>query len=156
MKFVSVIIVVEDVLRSRHLYETILGQEVVADFGIYNVGFEGGLALYKKSLFQDLVGGLQIGSRSNNFVLYFETEDLEAAEKAVRAQGFEFVHPMREQPWKQRVFRFYDYDQHMIEAAEVMQAVTQRLFQKGESIEAIAQVTGMPVEEVRKQVERRK
>jgi catechol 2,3-dioxygenase-like lactoylglutathione lyase family enzyme len=36
-----VIIVVEDVLRSRHLYETILGQKVVANFGIYNVGFEG-------------------------------------------------------------------------------------------------------------------
>lgn len=153
MKFVSVIIVVEDVLRSRHLYETILGQKVVADFGIYNVGFAGGLALYKKSLFQELVGDLQIGSRSNNFVLYFETQELESVEKTVRAQGFEFVHPVREQPWKQRVFRFYDYDQHMIEAAEVMGAVTQRLFQAGESIEAIAQVTGLPMAEVHRQVE---
>lgn len=51
MSFVSSIIVVEDVLRSRYLYEQILHLKVTADFGIYNVAFEGGLSLYQRALF---------------------------------------------------------------------------------------------------------
>ena len=43
MSYLSTIIVVEDVLRSRELYEGVLGLKVDSDFGIYNVGFEGGL-----------------------------------------------------------------------------------------------------------------
>jgi hypothetical protein len=46
LSFVSSIIVVEDIPRSRRLYEDILHLKVTADFGIYNVGFEGGLSLY--------------------------------------------------------------------------------------------------------------
>lgn len=41
MGFKAVILVVEDVLKSRKLYEEILGCKVESDFGIYNVGFEG-------------------------------------------------------------------------------------------------------------------
>jgi hypothetical protein len=36
MSFVSLIIVVEDIARSRGLDEKILGLRVTADFGIYN------------------------------------------------------------------------------------------------------------------------
>jgi hypothetical protein len=30
----------------------------------------------------------------------------------------EYVHPLREQPWRQRVVRFYDPDHHIIEVGE--------------------------------------
>ena len=52
MSFVSSIIVVEEIARSRKLYEDILKLKVTADFGIYNVGFEGGLSLYRKAFFR--------------------------------------------------------------------------------------------------------
>jgi catechol 2,3-dioxygenase-like lactoylglutathione lyase family enzyme len=118
MSFVSSIIVVEDVVRSRHLYEKILDQRVIADFGIYNVGFAGGFAMYKKTLFQDLTDGLEIAGRSNNFVLYFEVDNLAELEEEIVRNGFELIHRIREQPWKQRVFRLYDYDGHIVEVAE--------------------------------------
>ena len=83
MGFKSTILVVQDVLKSRELYENILGCKVVDDFGIYNVGFEGGLALYKESLFSELIGvEKNIIRKANNLSVYFE-----------------FVHKRKEQPW---------------------------------------------------------
>jgi catechol 2,3-dioxygenase-like lactoylglutathione lyase family enzyme len=148
MSFVSSIIVVEDVVRSRELYERILNQEVIADFGIYNVSFEGGFAMYNKSFFQELVGGLKIVDKSNNFVLYFEVDNLPELEKEIIRNGFEFIHQIREQPWQQRTFRFYDYDNHILEVAEKMDEVSYRLFKEEKTIEEISKLTGIPVEEV--------
>jgi len=56
MGFKSVILVVNDVYKSRTLYEGLLHCEVDGDFGEYNVGFKGGLSLYKKTLFIELTG----------------------------------------------------------------------------------------------------
>src|SRR5512137_2679191 len=118
MAFVCSIIVVEEIARSRRLYEHILHMKVSADFGIYNVGFEGGLSLYQKALFQELISRQVDLDRHNNVALYFEVDDLDALEQEISGNGFEFVHRSREQPWKQRTFRFYDYDQHILEIAE--------------------------------------
>lgn len=148
MGFLSTIIVVEDVMRSRTLYEGILKCKVTADFGVYNVGFEGGLSLYKKTLFQELVGNLEILNKSNNFVVYFEVENLDELEKEIGGSGFNFVHQIREQPWGQRTFRFYDYDNHMLEIGETMTIAIQRLYRDKKTVEEIAQKTGYPIEQV--------
>jgi hypothetical protein len=129
---------------------------VAADFGIYNVGFEGGFAMYKKALFQELVDGLDIVGKSNSFVLYFEVENLAELEEEIVRNGFEFIHKTREQPWKQRVFRFYDYDNHIVEIAEKMDAVSHRLYQEGKTIEEISELTGMPVNQVLQQINKYK
>lgn len=154
MSFVSAIIVVEEIAQSRKLYEGILGLKVTADFGIYNVGFEGGLSMYQKALFQDLIGQQADLGRHNNLALYFELDDLESVEQKILEHGFEFIHSIREQPWKQRTFRFYDADHHLLEIAERMDAVTLRLFNEGFSIEEIAAVTGLPVEQVRQDLQK--
>lgn len=156
MSFASSIIVVEDVVRSRHLYEEILNQQVVADFGIYNVGFEGGFAMYKKTLFQELVDGLDIVGKSNSFVLYFEVENLAELEEEIAKNGFEFIHRTREQPWKQMVFRFYDYDNHIVEIAERMDAVSYRLHREGKTEEEISELTGIPVDQVLQHIDKYK
>ena len=148
MSFVSSIIVVEDISRSRMLYENILHLQVTADFGIYNVGFEGGLSLYRKAFFQELIGSQVNLDKHNNVVLYFEVDSLEELEEEIAKNGFEFIHRIREQPWKQRNFRFYDSDQHVLEIAEKMDIVIYRLQQNGNSIEEIAQLIGYRVEEV--------
>jgi catechol 2,3-dioxygenase-like lactoylglutathione lyase family enzyme len=156
MSFVSSIIVVEDVVRSRYLYEEILKQHVTADFGIYNVGFEGGFAMYKKALFQELVDGLDIVGRSNSFVLYFEVDNLAELDEEIAGNGFEFIHRIREQPWKQMVFRFYDYDDHIVEIAEKMEAVSYRLHREGKTAEEISELTGIPVDQVLQHIDRYK
>ncbi len=156
MSFVSSIIVVEEIARARILYEDILHLKVTADFGIYNVGFEGGLSLYRKAFFEELIGGQVDLAKHNNVVLYFEVDDLEELEEKVARNGFEFIHKIREQPWKQRNFRFYDCDQHVLEIAEKMDVVIDRLRQNGSSLEEIANMTGYSVEQVAQEIEKHK
>ncbi len=153
MKFVCSLVVVEDVCRCRKLYEAILGQKVIADFGEYNVTFAGGLAFYQKNLYQSLIGGERtIAGQSNNFELYFEEDRLAEMEEEIARNGFEFVHKIREEPWKQRVFRFYDADHHIVVIAESMEQVSHRLFNENHSVEEIARMTGVPAEEVVQQI----
>jgi len=148
MSFVSSVIVVEDIARSRTLYENILHMRVTADFGIYNVGFEGGLSLYRKAFFEELSGFPADLGKHHNVVLYFEVDDLEQLETEIIQTGFEFIHRIREQPWKQRTFRCYDYDHHVLEIAERMDVVIGRLRQDGNSIEEIAKLTGYTIDQV--------
>jgi len=148
MGFVSSIIVVKDIPQSRKLYEGILGLKVSADFGIYNVGFEGGLSLYRKAFFEELIADRVDLGKHHNVVLYFEFDRLEELEEEIAENGFEFIHRIQEQPWKQRIFRFYDYDQHILEVAEKMDGVIARLRREGHSIEEIAKMTGYSVDQV--------
>lgn len=148
MSFLSSIIVVEDVIRSRNLYEKIMGMKVTEDHGIYNVGFEGGLSLYQKELFQNLTGGLSVVNRANSVVLYFEVQDLEGIERTILDSGFDFIHRIQEQPWKQKNFRFYDYDGHINEVAEIMSTVCRRLLDEGKSVQEIADFTNYTIDKV--------
>ena len=149
MSFKRAILVVEDVLRSRYLYEHLLHQRVVADFGEYNVGFEGGVAFYQKAMFQELIERQTLLNKSHNVVLYFEVERLDELEQDLRNHGCEFLHPIREQPWRQRVFRCYDYDHHILEIAEKMDDVFVRLSHEGLTINEISSATGgIPIEEI--------
>lgn len=142
MPFKAIILVVEDVLKSRTLYEDLLGCKVEADFGIYNVGFEGGFALYQKALFTELISQNDIAARAHNLAVYFEFGDIVAVRDKVVANGFELVHDMKEQPWGQRVLRFYDYDNHIVEIGEDMDQVLLNMQQAGMSESDIAQKTG--------------
>ena len=62
--------------------------------------------------------------------------------------GVEYVHPLREHPWGQRVFRVYDPDGHIVEVGEPMSEVIARLLGEGKSVEAVAEQTAMPLEMV--------
>jgi catechol 2,3-dioxygenase-like lactoylglutathione lyase family enzyme len=148
MGFISTILVVEDVLASRKLYEGVLGMKVTGDFGIYNVGFEGGLSLYRRALFEELTGRKVEAGKHQNLAVYFEIDNLEEMEKKITQEGLEFIHHIREQPWKQRTFRCYDRDGHVLEIAERMDATLRRLFEAGNPPEEIARLTGYTVEMV--------
>jgi len=152
MKFICSIIVVEDIARSRKLYENILHQKVIADFGDNNVAFEGGLALYKRSLYQSLIAEERIMNKSNNFELYFEENNLIDIENEILKNGFEFIHQIREEPWKQQVFRFYDYDNNIVVIAESMEKVSYRLFKENKTIDEISKMTGFRVDQVLQQI----
>ncbi len=146
LKYQGMLIAVEDVAVSRRFYEECLGQKVMLDFGV-NVGFEGGLAIHLKRHFQELLGGgerFAAVTKSHSGELYFESDEVEVFEQRLKDAGVEFIHAVCEQPWGQRVMRFYDPDGHVVEIGETMEAVVQRFYQQGSSVENICQKTGMP------------
>ncbi len=147
MKYVCALIAVEDVLRSRHLYETILGQKVLTDFG-ENVGFAGGFALHRAGHFRQLIDGREIVQGGNAFELYFEEDDLPGMEAKLKAEGVEFIHGIREQPWRQQVMRFYDYDRHIVEIGERLEHEAYRLSREGLGIPELMKLTYLSREAV--------
>jgi catechol 2,3-dioxygenase-like lactoylglutathione lyase family enzyme len=146
LKFVSPLIVVEDMARSRQFYEQLLGQKVKFDFGV-DVCFEGDFTIHLKSHFQSLMGDATkypITAKAHNGELYFDSDDIESTYQRLQAAGVEFIEGIREQPWGQRAMRLYDPDGHIIEIGEPMDITVRRFSGQGWSIERIAEKTGMP------------
>ena len=140
MKFMAALIVVENIEKSRHFYEKILGQTVKIDFG-ENVTFKGDFAIHQKSHFQNLIDSKPVTQKSNSCELYFEHDELEPLVQELKKLDLEFIHEIREQPWKQQVVRFYDFDKNLIEIGERMEHVAFRLSKQGLSIDEIAKIT---------------
>ena len=147
MRFVCSLIVVNDIETSRDFYENLLGQKVEYDHGD-NVVFEGGFAIHLEEHYKSLLGKehSRILKKSNNFELYFETDDIDGIYHKLREAGVDLIHDIREQPWGQRVTRFYDPDNHIVEVGETMESVVLRYHDSGMSIEEISDRTSMPGE----------
>ncbi len=78
--------------------------------------------------------------------LYFESDDLEPIYQRLCDTKVEFIHPICEQPWGQRVMRFYDLDGHIIEIGESLEAVVWRFYEQGLPIDIISEKSSMPRE----------
>jgi catechol 2,3-dioxygenase-like lactoylglutathione lyase family enzyme len=151
MKFICPLIVVNNMEVSRNFYEKVLNQKVQYDFG-ENVSFEGGFAIHLKSHFSNLISinKNDIVQKSNNCELYFEEGNLDSfLQKLKGMDSIEYVHGLKEQPWGQRVIRFYDPDMHIVEVGEPMESVIKRLLSEGSSVEETSKRTLMPEEFVR-------
>jgi catechol 2,3-dioxygenase-like lactoylglutathione lyase family enzyme len=140
---------VEDIKKSRHFYEIILGQTVKMDLG-ENVTFEGDFAIHQKDHYKKLIKGKAIAKGSNNFELYFEEDDLESIVLKLKENNIEFVHGIIEQPWKQKVVRFYDYDKNIIEAGESLEYLAHRLSKENHTEKEVAAMIGLPLKAVQK------
>ena len=145
MLYQGTLVAVSDMERSKNFYTNVLEQKIMMDLGTH-VAFERGLSL--QSNYEELVGTtLPKKERANNFELYFEVEDLDTwQDKLHKTEGIEFIHDAKEYPWGQRVFRFYDYDNVIIEIAESMDSVAKRYLSQGLSVEETAERTMYPVE----------
>lgn len=152
MKYICPLIVVEDIKVSREFYEVMLGQKIKYDFG-ENITFEGDFALHLRSHFSELIGGKPITKGSNGFELYFEHDDIENLVEKLKRNNVEFLHEAREQPWRQKVARFYDPDGHIIEIGESLEFLSFRLSMEGKTTDEIARIITMPVDFVTKAIE---
>jgi catechol 2,3-dioxygenase-like lactoylglutathione lyase family enzyme len=121
MKYTCALITVADIQRSRNFYENLLQQKVQYDFG-ENVSFEGGFVIHLDKHFKALIDNKEIRQGGNNFELYFEHDNVEEIAYVLKENGITFVHEVREQPWRQKVVRFYDLDGHIVEVGEPMPA----------------------------------
>ena len=152
MKFICPLITVTDIKRSRIFYENVLNQKVAFDFG-QNVSFAGGFAIHLRSHYKELIGNKEIRPGGNDFELYFEFDDLESFVAKLLENQVIFVHQMREQPWRQRVVRFYDPDEHIVEVGESMEYLSYRLSKEGMTAEEIAGATELPADFIKGAVE---
>ncbi|SHJ12068.1 Catechol 2,3-dioxygenase [Clostridium cavendishii DSM 21758] len=140
MKFLSPMIIVSNMEKSKQFYYEVLGLEVVVDFGA-NVTLTGGIALQTKDTWLAFIQkqDSEISFGGNVTELYFEEDDFDNFIKKINnIEGINYVHTMVEHSWGQRVIRFYDPDKHIIEVGENIIMVVKRFLNSGLSIEETA------------------
>lgn len=144
MKFLNPMLVVTDMDKSVGFYKRVLGLEVVLDFGT-NKTLTGGLVLQTADSYSEFIEGSQICFGGNNCEMYFEEDDFDAFAQCLSEAGVEYVHPVKEHRWGQRVVRFYDTDRHIIEVGENMVVVCKRFHESGMTPEQVAERMEVPV-----------
>ncbi len=144
MKLKNPMLVVTDIDRSVEFYKKVFGLHVIMAFGA-NKTLTGGLALQTADTYKDFIGTTEISFGGNNFELYFEEDDFEKFVDKLKECDVEYVHPVTEHPWGQRVVRFYDPDRHIIEVGENLKAVCRRFLDSGMTPEQTAERMDVPM-----------
>ena len=148
IRYISAVLFVKDMAISRQFYEGIFGQKVDTDFG-KNVGYTSGLALWEAGVAHQIIydreytGSAPLGQQ--NFEIYFESDDIEAAWQELQAAGVTVIQPLYEQPWGQRTLRIADPDGHIVDVGEPMPLAIKRLAAQGLDHAAINAKTMMSI-----------
>lgn len=144
MKLQNPMLVVTDIDKSVEFYNKILGLRVISDFGA-NKTLTGGLALQTLDSWKEFIDTDDITFCSNSFELYFEENDFDDFITKLEKCNVEYVHPVKEHSWGQRVVRFYDPDKHIIEVGENIKVVCNRFINSGMTVEEVAKRMDVPV-----------
>ena len=147
MKFKNPLLVVSDMEKSKKFYKDVLGLHVILDFGA-NVTLTGGLCLQTKETWQEFINAKEedIIFGGKNAEIYFEEDDFDAfAERLKSLKNIDYVHPVIEHRWGQRVVRFYDPDKHIIEVGENLEFVCRRFLGSGMTEEEVAVRMDVPL-----------
>ena len=148
MKLKNMLLVVKEIERSKAFYRDLFGLEVIADFG-GNVVLTEGLVLQEEGIWKDFIQK-EILHKGHNAELYFEENNMDAFLEKLHSwqEPIDYINPMMEHSWGQRVVRIYDPDGHMIEVGESMEYVAKRLLADGWSVEETAAKTQMAVPDI--------
>lgn len=144
MKFKNPMLIVTDIDRSVAFYRKVFGLRVIMDFGA-NKTLTGGLALQTLETWQEFIGTDNIAFGNNNFELYFEEDDFDRFVNKLEEYDVEYVHPVKEHSWGQRVVRFYDPDKYIIEVGENIKVVCRRFLDEGMTPEQVAERMDVPM-----------
>ena len=145
MKLAGTLIAVQDMARSKRFYHDVLGLDVVTDFGS-NVTLDGGVVLQTLDTWKSFIRTDNVVLPNNAGELYFEADDIDGFRGHLESFEINFVHPLFEHPWGQRVIRFYDPDGHVIDVGERMDAVILRFMKQGLSAEETATRMDVPID----------
>ena len=135
MRLRNILIVVEDIEKSKKFYHDLFGLDVILD-NEGNVILTEGLVLQEKTIWKNFLER-DIISESNSCELYFEEKNIEAfVEKLDKLYpDIKFVNRLMTHSWGQKIVRFYDLDGHIIEVGENMKMVVKRFLDSGMSME---------------------
>ena len=137
MKIENPMLVVTDIDKSVEFYKKVFGLHVIMDFGA-NKTLTGGLALQTLETWKEFIGTDNVSFGSNSSEVYFEEDNFDKFE-------VEYVHPIMEHSWGQRVVRIYDPDKHIIEIGENIKVVCKRFLDSGMTPEQIAERMDVPM-----------
>ena len=151
MELKNPLLAVADMERSLAFYETVLGLLVVLDFGA-NKTLTGGLCLQTLDTWRSFLGTDQVAFGGNDAEIYFEEDRFDAFAERLSTLPIQYVHPVKEHRWGQRVVRFYDPDRHIIEVGENLAAVCRRFLDSGLTPEQTAERMDVSLEYVRKRL----
>lgn len=148
MKLKNVLIVVNDIEKSKAFYRDLFGLEVIADFD-GNVVLTEGLVLQERKIWESFIEQ-KVGCGGNDAELYFEENNIDDFLAKLDAGNYEieYLNQCIEHDWGQRVIRLYDPDKHIIEIGESMEYVARRLFKSGMSAEQVAEKTRLPLAQI--------
>lgn len=118
MRLKNILIVVEDVERSKRFYRELFGLQVITDFG-ENVIMSEGLVLQERKSWEKLVNhGSTLGSFDSE--LFFVENNLDDFLEKLKSTDIEYE--MMGEPsvnfLNKRTLRMYDPDHHIIEIGE--------------------------------------
>lgn len=115
MKLKNVLIVVNDIEKSRKYYHDLFGLEMILD-NDGNMILTEGLVLQDSKIWQNFLGK-DIIPRNNANELYFEERDIEGFIRKLEELYPEtvYVNRLMTHSWGQKVVRFYDPDGNLIE-----------------------------------------
>lgn len=148
MKLKNPLLVVNDIDRSVDFYKKVLGLHVIMDFGA-NKTLTGGLSLQTLETYKEFIGKEEILFGGNNFEIYFEEDDFDSFIQKLQTMEVEYVHPVIEHSWGQRVVRIYDPDHHIIEIGENIKVVCRKFLESGMSSEQVAKRMDVPIKFVK-------
>ncbi len=151
MELKNPLLAVADMERSLAFYETVLDLRVVLDFGA-NKTLTGGLCLQTLDTWRSFLGTDQVAFGGNDAEIYFEEDRFDAFAERLSTLPIQYVHPVKEHRWGQRVVRFYDPDRHIIEVGENLAAVCRRFLDSGLTPEQTAERMDVSLEYVRKRL----
>jgi hypothetical protein len=151
MKF-GCLFAVKDIKAARAFYEDLFGLTVTDDFGL-NIAFDCGLSLQQDFDWLTGIPKSEIKDKENNCELYFEAEIFDEFVNRLKSKNnINFLHDVVEYPWGQRVIRFYDLDNHLIEVGESMKSVVENFLAQGMTIAEIAEKMGADESSVRRMI----
>lgn len=145
MKLKNVLLIVEDIEKSKVFYRDLFGLSVVTDFG-ENIILTEGLVLQEKCAWESGVGD-KVFFGGHDGALYFEEYDMERFLNRLENSGYpiEYLNPCFERDWGQKTVRIFDPDHHILEIGESLSAVIARLLGSGMTPEETAAKTRMPL-----------
>lgn len=147
MKLSGPMLVVHSMEQSKEFYKKVLRQRITVDFGA-NVTFSGGFSIQEEQCWKGFIHHKDVSFGGNDFELYFEEEKFDALLEHLEKFDLEYVNPVEEQAWGQRIVRFYDPDRHIIEVGENLQDVIVRFLKQGMTPEEVSEKTMMPLKRV--------
>ena len=144
MKIKNTMLVVTDIDKSVEFYKKVLGLRVIMDFGA-NKTLTGGLALQTLDTWREFIGTDDISFGNNSSEIYFEEDNFDKFAERLQKLYVDYVHPVKEHSWGQRVVRIYDPDKHIIEIGENIKSVCQRFLDSGMTAKQVAERMDVPV-----------
>ena len=150
MKYVCTVISVADISAARKFYEELFGLEVYQDYG-KNIAFTCGLALQQDFDWLVNIPKEKVLKKSNNAEVVLEEQDFDGfLNKLKEYPEIEYLGEVIEHSWGQRVIRFYDLDEHLIEVGEDMQMVVKRFLASGMTMEEVSAKMDVSIEDLTK------